>query len=617
MRAFLVAALSTSLAAVLLGAQTGPRGDQTPVAHEVRIDVIAVDAAGRVVTNLSASDFELREGAAPQTIDEVRFVSTAAAPPDEPLAPVDSAADERREAGRAGARLFAIYLDEYHISPGASADRTRDALTALLDRSLGPRDLIVVMKPLDSLFTIRLTRDRDRARQIVASLEGRKGDYTPRNTYERNYMAGAPERIEVARTQVTVSALNALALHLGSLGDLRSSILVVSEGLRRTPRQRGREYLATIDSTVAAANRSKVSIYPIDPRPPMADPPATEGERAELRTLAVETDGRFVEDSGDLGAAVGLIANDSAAYYVLTYRAAHVENGGFHEVQVRVKRAGVEVRARKGYYAPSVDDKLRAALLARANNPPPPQPIEPARHQSPLIRPWFGFSLGEGGKTRVTFVWEAVGAVPGGRSRRAPPGRLVLTALAPDKTVLFDGPVLPAGPGGIDDVGTPSRAVFDLAPGRLELRMKIEDTGGGPLDSDVRDVTVRDLRRGIAIGTPEVFRARTAREFAALDANAAAVPVSSRVFSRTERLLIRVPAYSPADGGRDRPAVSARLLNRINQPMRALDVQPAAGNLNRIDLPLAGLANGDYFIEIAAKGRAGEAKELITFRVTN
>jgi hypothetical protein len=146
--------------------------------------------------------------------------------------------------------------------------------------------------------------------------------------------------------------------------------------------------------------------------------------------------------------------------------------------------------------------------------------------------------------------------------------------------------------------------------------MRIEDAASNLLDSDVRDIAVRDLRRGVAIGTPEVFRARTAREFAALDADPTAVPVSSREFSRTERLLIRVPAYSSADGGRDRPTVSAKLLNRSGQTMRVLEVQPAAGNMNRIDFPLAGLAIGEYLIEVAAKGRPGETKELIDFRIT-
>ena len=118
----------------------------------------------------------------------------------------------------------------------------------------------------------------------------------------------------------------------------------------------------------------------------------------------------------------------------------------------------------------------------------------------------------------------------------------------------------------------------------------------------------------MVLGTPEVLRARNAREFRSLETDSA-VPVASREFSRTERLLIRFAAYAPAGA---RPAVSARLLSRMGQPMRDLPVvstaEPAAENA--IDLPLAGLAAGDYIVEVEAASAAGEAKDRVAFRVT-
>src|SRR6185369_2332779 len=120
------------------------------------------------------------------------------------------------------------------------------------------------------------------------------------------------------------------------------------------------------------------------------------------------------------------------------------------------------------------------------------------------------------------------------------PTRLVLTALAPDNTVLFEGPVNPTGAAQIDDAGAaPSRAVFDAPPGRVRLRMSIQDAARQQLDADVRSLAVRDMQRGVTIGTPEVLRARNAREFRALDTTLLAVPVAAREFSRTERLLVR------------------------------------------------------------------------------
>jgi hypothetical protein len=175
--------------------------------------------------------------------------------------------------------------------------------------------------------------------------------------------------------------------------------------------------------------------------------------------------------------------------------------------------------------------------------------------------------------------------------------------------------VLPTGPGRVVAPGSePPRAVFDAAPGPLRLRMKIQDAASLEVDSDVREITVRDLRGKVTIGTPEFLRARNAREFRTLDNDPEAVPVSSRQFSRTERLLVRFPAYSP-DG--EKPSVSARLLNRMGQPMRTLEVRPAADGEHETDIALAGLATGDYQLELSATSPAGKTTEVLSFRVTS
>jgi Ca-activated chloride channel family protein len=576
---------SISDIAILAARQTRSAGDVAETVHTVRIDTIVVDARGTAIGALAARDFELREDGRLLALDEAQFINNSP-------------------------RLVGMYLDEYHITPGAGVDRAREILTEFVDRELGPEDLIAVMKPLDSLYTIRLTGDREAARRIIAGLEGRKGDYTSRTAYERGYMAGSTDHIETERTQVDISALNALAEQMGSLNNLRKTLLVVTEGFDAPARRRGQEYLATIDSTIHSANRANVAIYPIDPRPASADPPDL-----ALRSLAGETNGRIVSPgAGDLASAIRAAVADANAYYMLTYRSKHVEDGKFHPVEVRVKRARVQVRARSGYWAPSANDRLAAELLARGSGPPVIR-LEPPRRISPLIQPWFGLALGSDGKTRVTFVWEPSIAVPGDRGRRTTAARLELTVLGARDAVVFQGPVLPTGPGMIEAAGSePSRAVFDVAPGSVRLRMKIQDASRQEVDSDVREISVRDLRGGVAIGTPEFLRARNAREFRTLDSASEAVPVSSRQFSRTERLLVRFPAYSP-DG--QQISVSARLLNRLGQPMRTLEVRPAADGEHEIDIMLATLASGDYQLELAAASSAGKTTEVLGFRVTS
>jgi VWFA-related protein len=554
-----------------------------PPTHVVRIDAIAVDGRGRLVENLKPADFELREDDVVQPVESAQFVRPG------------------------GARRIAIFLDEYHVSAGAATDRVRDAMTRFIDQSLGPDDQVAVMKPLDSLFAIQLTTDRDSARRAVASFEGRKGDYQPRNGYERNYIAGTPPRIEAARTQVALSAMNALAIHLGTDGEGRKTLIVVTEGIARSERRRGQD-LPTLETVIRSANRSTVSVYPLDPRDPV------EEVSDATRLLAADTDGQTI--AGDLDVGLRRVTADSRSYYVLTYRAPHAEDGKFHAVQVRTKRAGVTLRARKGYWAPSPDDTLRATVLARLNEPKKPAPLEPMRHISTLIRPWFGLAKGDGGNTRVTVVWEPAARVPGDRNRRYP-ARVQLSVRSADGTVLFEGPLQPTGPSAMDEQGvTPSRAVFDAPPGRLRLQMSIQDMTTQLLDSDVRDLIVPDFGKPpVAIGTPEILRARNARDFRRIDAEAA-VPVAAREFSRAERLLIRFPVYGPADAT---PSLTAKLLNRMGQTMRELAIAPPStpAGANEIDLPLAGLANGEYLVELTVKSSAGEAKDRVNFRVTS
>jgi VWFA-related protein len=579
-----------------------------PGGRLVTIDVTVTDARGRAVTDLKLADFELREGNALLAIESARLVNVPTGSQMAQPAGISTSAEERLAAGQDEARLFAIFLDEYHVTGGAETGRVRDALTRFLDRDVSPRDLLVVMKPLDSLLTIRLTRDRETARRAIETFEGRKGDYEPRNAYERDYIAGTPARIDAARAQLALSAINALAVHLGSLGDRRKTLIVATESVDRPERRRGQDFLPTLETIIRSANRSNVAVYPFDPRDAAGPEPAGEG----LRRLADETVGEAIAADAEPG--LRRVAADSSAYYLISFRTLHPDDETFRELQTRVNRSGTLVRARKGYWTASPDEALRTKLIAKANEPERIVPLEPAPHVSPLIRPWFGMTRGKDGKTRVTFVWEPAARVPGDRVRRAV-STLVIQARSSDGAVLFDGPVAPSGPAAINDTAaTPARVVFDMPPGRLRLRMSIQDAASTVLDQDVRELSIRDLKGDVAIGTPEVLRARTAREFRTLDSEAA-VPVASREFSRTERLLIRFRAYGPAGASL---AVSARMLDRMGHAMHPLAVtpMPAAGD-NTIDLPLAGLPPGDYTIELTAVSGSIDVREYIMFRVTN
>jgi hypothetical protein len=91
------------------------------------------------------------------------------------------------------------------------------------------------------------------------------------------------------------------------------------------------------------------------------------------------------------------------------------------------------------------------------------------------------------------------------------------------------------------------------------------------------------------------------------------IPVATREFSRTERLLIRFDAYG---AGTERPQPTAVLLNRNGQKMSDVQVAPApSGGTHQIDLGLNTIPAGEYLVEITVKGSGGEHKELIPFWV--
>jgi VWFA-related protein len=609
MRVFLAGALALGLSQ-----QTTPPGPERTL---VRVDAIAADAQGRFVTDLTLADFEVLDEGATRTVESVRLIrAEGSARPGEALQPVLSAGDEQAEAARDGTRLFAFFLDEYHVTPGADATRAREALGRFVDEQLGPRDLVVVVKPLDSLVTLRLTRDLEGTRRAIATFEGRKGALEPRGAFEKDYIGASPARVEAVRQQIVTSALNALANHFAGLGASRKTLVVVSEGFSPVPRPRGDESLPTLESVVRSANRAGTSIYPIDPRVFVA--PSGRGDGAgqdttgqdALLALANDTGGRAVLRSPDLAGDLSRIAREASSYYLITFQSEREAAGRFHALDVKVRRPGIQLLVRKRYWATLADSAWRSRLSTSADAA---RPRELPRRTSPLIRPWFGLSRGAGGNTRVSFVWEPAARIPGDRSRPLEPVRITLKASRPDGTLVFEGAVRPTGPTmAAGPGGEPPQVVFESAPGRLRVQMSIEDATSRVVDTDVRDVVVGPLSGPLVLGTAEVLRASSARAFREL-ADPAAAPVAARVFSRTERLLIRVPVYAADQSA----SLTASLASKPGTAMRALAVtRSSRPDLYEVDLPLAGLAAGDYVVELTAKSPAGGANAIVAFRVT-
>jgi VWFA-related protein len=630
----------------------------------VRVDVIITDKQGTPVLDLAQDEFQVAEDGKPQTIQTFSVVKVdETAQFDVQPSEIRSVSDEEREAARPDVRLFVILFDDYHVGRGNDMS-VRKPLIDFVQNQLSPVDMVAVMYPLTPVDDINFSRNRNSLISAIQNFEGRKHDYRPRNAFEEQYSMYPAQTVERIRNQVTMSALKAASVRLSGLREGRKSIIFVSEGFvallpsqlsdpvasmpgyrnpnrnnpmapQATDRQNFQaqtDLLTEMQEVFRVLNRENTSIYAVDPRGlgvfayDINQAVGLETDREALRAsidslqiLASNTDGRAIVNRNDLAVGMKQIIRDSSGYYLIGYTSSPAPaDGKFHQIKVSVKRRGVDVRARKGYWALTAEDVARAT--STASRPEPPKAItaalselaEPARGRP--ARFWVGTGRADSGATRVTFVWEPVQPAPGAQPEPAA-SRVSLTALAADGRPLFRGRIPDAPDGAAAAAGKPAAggtASFEVPPGAVQLRISVEGARGEVLDSASRELTVPDFTSvSVSLGTPRFYRARTIRDLQTLKASGDAVPTAEREFSRTERVLIRADAYAP---GGVQPTVAARLLNRGGDAMNDVPVQ-MAGATATIELTLANLAAAEYILELTAKTDAGSVQELLAFKV--
>jgi VWFA-related protein len=655
-------------------AQGPPSDPQQPTfragINYVAVDVIVTDRKNAPVIDLRKEDFEVFEDGRPQPIEEFRLIRIDGTPRPDAPAPrrIRTRDDEQTEAGREDVRVVAILLDDYHTRK-LTALSVKEPLTKFIETQLGPDDLVAVVSPLTPVSEVLFTTDRAAVVSAVQRFEGRKFDYTPRNRFEQEYARYSASEVERIRNDVVMDALSAVAIRMGAMRQGRKSIVFVSEGFTvmlppQMQRPNAQNPLDPLTASVAAtaqdsnqqqtaemfnqasldlrlrevfrdANRNNASVYALDPRglTPFeydidavpggasisfqSDRRALQMTQDTLRVLAEQTDGRAIVNRNGLLEGLGQLIRDSSAYYLLGYNSTQSQNDGkFHEIKVRVKRSGVDVRARKGYWALTAADVKRVTSAA----PDVAKPvmaalasIAPSVQAGKFVRTWIGTERGSDGKTRVTLTWEPLSAAPG-TTRRQQAGRVAVLAAKESGELVYRG-AAPEQAAAAPAATAPQRISFEAPPGRLELRLTVHDeTSGGTLDQETKTIDVPDFTAPqAAISTPRVFRARTMREYQTFAADAAATPNAAREFSRTERLLIRFDVYA---AGGEPAAPAAVLLNRAGSRMADVPVAAAqAGGTHQINLSLAAIPAGEYLVEITVKSASGEAKELVPLRV--
>lgn len=601
----LVAALAASGSP---GAQEPPQTEaaqQTPT-FRARVDVVRVDVTvmardGTAIRDLQPTDFAIEEDGVPQKVETLQFVrldGTRAGNGDESLV-IRSPEHAAVEAARDDVRLFAIFLDDYHVDKKPHITiPLRKALRHLVEQ-FGPNDLITLMDPLTPLSHLEFTRSRSDLLRRVATFEGRHREIFPvKSALEEGQLA--QRNIWEIRGGVTLSALGSLVTHLAGLREGRKSVLFVSQG---PPLGRiGGPNEDRLREVLQAANRGNVTIHVLDPRPLGASPL---GGVDALFRLHHETGGRAIINTNDLSGTVGRIISDASAYYLLGYSPSReMADGQFHKIEVRVKRRGLRVLARAGYWAPSAKEMTADATR------PPSEPglvealtdlVEPKDGRSVAV--WLGASKGPAGRTRLAVSWE-----PDGRATSMQPALLVVMPLRGAGSVDKQSQSIGAGSARSGD----RLAMFDLEPGAsVRFRFTAHANDGAVVDQWDQTVEVPQLAAEVALSTPRFLRARSAYETRALEAGAEPVPAASRRFRKTDHVIVDVECYAFTGAVH----VTAQLLNGRGDRLTNVPASTVINGRTRFTLPLSSVALGTYVLRLHARAGDRDAYQRAAFRV--
>jgi VWFA-related protein len=569
----------------------------------VRVDVSVVNRDDDPVTDLQASDFVVTEDEAPQTVETAQFIRLDGQRKVDNGESLDIRGQSQAEveATKEDVRLFAIFLDDYHIDKHpAITIPLRKALESFI-QGLQPTDLVVLMDPLTTLDGLRFTRNKADLLERVSKFEGRRGEIFPvRSAVEEAQLS--QRNVWELRAAVSLSALEAIITHLGGLREGRKSVLFVSQG--PPVGMPGSQNYPRLEAALQAANRGNVTVHVLDPRPLGSAP---FGGAEALRRLSSETGGRAIVNSNSPEIGLKQVMADASAYYLIGYSPSRPRaDGKFHKINVRVKRSGVRVTARRGYWAPTEAE----------SNPEPVKPADPKltgalselvapTGDSRLIDVWVGTEPGEDGHSAVHVTWELAR-----RGNDASPAMVDVEPVTRTGTTLGEQQSIHTLP---SEPEAATVANYQLKPGPLALRLTVRSAGGSVLDRWTQSLIVPDYTAApLKLGTPRVFRTRSLAETRAFEADATPTPSASRRFRRTDRIVIDVP-YETVSG---QPELRAQLTNRDGKVLAPLPLSKGPDGVARVVMPLASLAPSTYTVRVEVKVGDEQGAQVVAFTVS-
>jgi VWFA-related protein len=687
--------LAAVLAAVAWGRpsaqQPRPADDAPQVTFKVEINYVEVDAAvfdrqGAFVSNLRREDFEVLEDGVRQDVTaftQVNIPIERAEPmPLQAKTPIE--ADVVTNARPFDGRVYLIVLDDKHTAASRTA-RTRKAAEQFISRYMADNDIAAIVTTSGSggatqEFTSnkRLLLgavNRFMGSKIRSETEERLDEYRRQQGIPGQDITRVNDPQDMQRgydARMALDTLTNLSNWVGSIRGRRKAIVFFSEGIDYNIYDFNKREATTVQegmrSVFAAATRSNVSIYSIDPRGltglgdetievsggfpenPLLNlslqsfNDSLRLAQDSLRSLSEETGGFAAVNRNDYNDAFSRVVKDNSAYYVLGYYPKNDRRDGrFRKIEVKVNRPGLEVRSRRGYTA--------------ARGKPPAPPKEAANEQasqqvrealdSPLPLP--GLTLrafaapfkGSDKNTAVSVTVEAEGndfgfvekegrlltdlelvttAVDAGGKNRGGDRSVVNLALRPENRQRFV------------QTGVRVATRLQIPPGRYQLRVAARETGTGRVGSLNYDLEVPDFTdeplavSGIAIASASALAISTAKVDDQFKEVLPGPPTAIRVFPQGDTLAIFAEVY---DNDVKAPHVvditttvvseDGRNVFKLAEERSSADLQGKPGGYgHQARIELKDFAPGTYLLTVEAKSRAGNKPPVgrtVQFRV--
>jgi VWFA-related protein len=661
----------------------------------VEVGAVVLDRQGRFVSDLRKDDFQVYEDGKPQVVSTFTLVNMPANPAEKPLFSLDALEpDVRSNEEPFAGRLYALVLDDLNTD-FAYTQEMRRAAAAFIRQVVREGDVAAVASTsgrLDASQEFTASRrlllravDRFQGRGLQSATVARTESFEAARDLQGNRAPApraptdplAPERAYNARS--TLSAIRRLCDLMAGIRGRRKALVLFGSGIDynignaitdgwdtnedRAPIMPGsratREVqLDTLD-TIGSATRANVAIYGVDPRGPVgaaatADTPGHPSDASpslglnpvsmqqeigqqqdSLRVLSEGSGGFAVLNTNDLAPAFDRIRDENSTYYVLGYSSGNDRRDGkFRAIQVRTRRPGLEVRARKGYVAP----RGQAPKLAKADDPQSaiPPPLRDAM-ASPLpvsgvrVAAFAAPFRGSGAKPAVMLVLQVDGRDLTFREESGLfKGGVDLSVMALDSEgkrhdALHRAVPMPLKPASfkmVSESGIRIVSRIDLAPGRYQLRIAAMDLGRPPAGAVHYDLEVPDFESvpfsmsGLVLTSSLAGTVPTAASTAIeeLRGTLPGPPTLGRQFRSGEDLALLVEVYDRQPGAHTTDIVTTLRTDDgraiLRQEEQRTEAEFAAGKgtiRHTARVPLAGAAPGLYVLRVEARSRLQKA----------